>query len=231
MDPIGRGRWCVDLTWPVRERFGDLPGHPPTKLTSFHSHETHGRSNACLTLSIHTGTHLDAPYHFFPDGVTIDRLEMERLACRSILLDLVGRVGPARPISLELVQQAMDDLGVTDILGRGVLFRTGWGESMYGSDGYYSDNPYLSQAAAAWLSRSGVTLVGLDFPPDSIGKTMVVPAPAPVHEILLGAGVPILENLANLDRLPERAFHLTCLPLKLEGAGGAPVRAVAWSRG
>lgn len=222
--------WMVDLSWPVRPGLGDLPGHPPTEVREFHRHETHGRSNALLSVSIHSSTHLDVPYHFYQAGLTVDQLPPERLCCPGVLLGVKGEVDAGRPIQWEhLARKLASIAAVGNLAGRAVLIRTGWAEERYSGHGYYGGNPYLSTEAAQRLVAERVNMVGLDFPPDAIGEKMVVPAPAPVHETLLGGGVCILENLANLSALPETVFELLCLPIKLQGQGGAPARVLARS--
>lgn len=227
---MATSRWCVDLSWPIREGFGDLPGHPPTRLVPFHEHATHGRSNVGLTMSIHSSTHLDTPYHFFADGATVDQLGLDRLCCRGTLVDLKGQVGAGQPVRLDQLQRELERLGEPDLKGLALLIHTGWGEEHYGGGSYYLDNPHFSLEAAQWLAGNGLNLVGIDFPPDAIGKQMVVPAPSPIHKAFLEAGVCILENLSNLDKLPEKSFDLLCLPLKLEGQGGGPSRVLARAR-
>ncbi|MFZ5633534.1 MAG: cyclase family protein [Bacillota bacterium] len=223
-------RWLVDLTHPVRPGFGDVPGHPQTGVTPIHTHVVHGRSNAALTTSIHAGTHVDAPYHFFDGGLTIDRVDIGRLCGRAVLLDMTGISRPGYGFTPGDIKGALAGAGVADPAGWRVMLRSGW-ESLYGTPDYYKNNPHLAEEAARWLAEAGVTLVGLDFPPDAIGEKMAVPAPAPVHRALLGAGVCILENLARLGDLPASIFELVCLPLRLEGEGGAPARAFALGPG
>ena len=221
-----KSNWIVDLTHPVRAGFGDLPGHPGTEIKSIHTHREHGRSNACLITSIHAGTHLDAPYHFIDGGLTVDQVAPDRVCGPAVLLDLSGRCAPGRGIAPWDLEEALEELNIKELAGWRIIIRSGW-ESLYGTPGYYRGNPHLSEAAARWLAGTGTSLVGLDFPPDAISEKMIVPAPAPVHRTLLGAGVCLLENLANLATLPAKIFTLVCLPLRLEGEGGAPARVLA----
>lgn len=219
-------KWCLDLTHPVRTGLGDVPGHPQTRIEPIHTHDVHQRSNAALTTSIHAGTHLDAPYHFIAGGLTIDRVDVSRLCGPAVVLDLSAVCRPDRGFTPGDIEGALEGAGVADPAGWRLIIRSGW-EKLYGTPEYYQSNPHLSDSAAEWLAGSGAPLVGLDFPPDHIGGTMVVPAPAPVHRALLGAGVCILENLARLAELPEKKFYLLCLPMRLEGEGGAPARVMA----
>ncbi len=157
----------------------------------------------------------------------MDQLALERLCSRAILVDLKGQVGMGEPIRLGQLREGVRSTGITGLRGLSLVIRTGWGEERYGGQDYYQDNPHLSVEAAQWVASEGFNLVGLDFPPDGIGKEMVVPAPSPIHKTFLGAGVCILENLTNLEKLPERVFELLCLPIKLEGHGGGPARVLA----
>lgn len=223
-------RWMVDLTHPVRTGFGDVPGHPRTEIAPIHTHDNHGRSNAVLSTSIHAGTHVDAPYHFYNSGLTIDRVDISRLCGPAVLLDMTGISRPGYGFTAADIKNALDGAGIADPAGWRVILRSGW-ERLYGAPEYYRNNPHLTVDAAEWLAGAGVALVGLDFPPDFIGEKMTVPAPAPVHLALLGAGVCILENLARLAGLPAVIFELICMPLRLESEGGAPARVIAFHPG
>ena len=94
--------------------------------------------------------------------------------------------------------------------------------------GFYSDSPYLSEEACRWLVEQGVRLLGMDVPsPDNPVNSHGTANDSPNHVILLGAGVVLLEYLANLDRLRSPEVFLAALPLHIPGADGAPVRAIA----
>lgn len=221
--------WLLDLSQPIASGYGELPGHPPTKLESFQFHETHGRNNASLTMSIHVGTHVDAPYHFFTDGKTIDEVSLETFCGRAIIVNLVDKVKNDYAITVADVKESLDNIGVTDLEDWRLILHTGWSKN-YSTSHYYSHNPYISTELAHWLVDSKVPMIGLDFPPDGIGDELVVPAPAPVHQILLKGKVCILENLTALNKLPEKEIELICLPIKLVGASGGPARALARAR-
>jgi kynurenine formamidase len=102
---------------------------------------------------------------------------------------------------------------------RMAVLHTGWSKE-WGSQRYFRDHPRLSGDAAEFLVDSGVELTGVDMP-------SVDQAPYPAHKVLLGAGVPIVENLTNLDAIGADLFELIVLPLRLAGRDGSPVRAVA----
>ncbi|KJS47415.1 cyclase family protein [Desulfosporosinus sp. BICA1-9] len=224
-----QNNWLHDLSQPIASGYGELPGHPSTILESFQFHETHGRNNASLTMSIHVGTHVDAPYHFYTDGKTIDRVAPEIFCGQAVIVDLVDKVKNDYAITVVDVKDSLVNIGVTNLEGWRLILHTGWSKH-YNTSRYYSHNPHISMELAHWLVDSKVPMIGLDFPPDGIGDELVVPAPAPVHQILLKGEVCILENLTALDELPERKVELICLPIKLVGASGGPARALARAR-
>ena len=109
-----------------------------------------------------------------------------------------------------------------DVAGKAVLVHTGW-DRHWGSEAYFDDHPFLTEAAAQLLADRGAALVGIDS--HNIDDTR---APRrPVHTILLGAGIPICEHLTNLGALPDSGFRFTAAPPKIAGMGTFPVRAFA----
>jgi kynurenine formamidase len=173
-----------------------------------------GMNLSRMDLSLHTGTHMDAPYHFFDSAQTIDRVPLERCVSSACLIDLCGAVsaGWIRSEHLAPHQEALRQAPTA-------VLCTGWSEH-WGTPHYFSDHPCLTADAAQLLLDCGVQLVGVDMP--SVDRT-----PYPAHRILLGAGVLIVENLTNLAAIGAGRFQLLVLPLKLAGRDGSPVRAVA----
>jgi kynurenine formamidase len=202
----------VDLTRRLTCRTLEFPGDRPGLVTI---KVDLGRPDVQLThvthLDLHLGTHIDAPLHFVPGGADIASLE---LALRpAIVVRTREHVIP--PNALPPVP----------LRGCAVLFDTGWTVSAE-TCAYFERFPHLSTDTAAELVGRGVALVGIDSPSaDGVDSDPECPA----HRILLGAGIPIVEGLANLDRLPEppAAFWFCAFPPCLEGADGSPVRAVA----
>ena len=217
----------IDLTLTLgSDRVTAVPGLVGVSTEPLQTHETHARSNTKLTLATHLGTHVDAPYHFHPGGTTVEDMPLEKYAGPALLLDLRQVARSKTPIQVAELQQAG---GTPDAL-RGmiaVLF-TGWAEQESGGPRFYSEGPYLSTEGADYLARSGVNAVAVDFP---IDKHPATPQSTihdfPVHRLLLGQNIPLIENLINLDRLVGRSFELWALPLKLKGGDGAATRAVA----
>jgi len=103
-----------------------------------------------------------------------------------------------------------------------VLVHTGW-DRHWRTDRYFEDHPFLTAAAAAFLRDQGALLVGID----SLNIDDIADMTRPVHSILLGAGIPIVEHLTCLDALPDKGFRFSAVPPKVSGMGTFPVRALA----
>ena len=125
--------------------------------------------------------------------------------------------------------QIQDAGGIPEALpGKIAVLFTGWAENESGGPRFYGYGPYLGTDAAAYLADNGVNAVAVDFPidkhPDTPQSTI---HDFPVHRLLLGQGIPLIENLINLHELVGEEFELWALPLKLKGGDGAATRAVA----
>ncbi|WP_238007039.1 cyclase family protein [Dactylosporangium sp. AC04546] len=167
-----------------------------------------------LTLVGNTGTYLDAPYHHHADRADLAGLPLERL--------LSVPIAVVRAVGLEAVTAA--HLGEPDRLwGHAVLVHTGWARH-WGTPRYLNlDCPHLTTSAADALVDANVALVGID---SAYLDDPADPARA-VHARLLGADIPIIENLTNLDAVPDTGSRLTALPAPVRAMASFPVRAVA----
>jgi kynurenine formamidase len=103
-----------------------------------------------------------------------------------------------------------------------VLVHTGW-DRHFGTDRYGVDHPFLTAGAVAWLAEQGAALIGID----SVNIDDVADGSRPAHTTLLRAGIPIVEHLRGLDRLPPEGFRFFAAPLAIAGMGTSPVRAYA----
>jgi len=209
----------VDLSHPLADGQLSYPSDPPLRITPHRTMQEHGVNISNIALGSHQGTHLDAPFHFFADGATLDRIPLERFFGPARLVDFApgGVLEPRTPITVEMFQQHAEAFEP----GGKVIYRTGW-DRRFGRPDFFTDLPSLTLEAAQWIAGQGIGLLGMDTPtPSKI-------AGRPCHYALLEKGVEIVivEGLANLDRLPER-FTFIAFPLNLQGGDGAPVRAVA----
>lgn len=214
----------IDLTHPIREGMVSFPSpnHPAPSVTVLARHEEQGRMTRRIVLGSHTGTHADAPLHFVPDGRAIDEIGLDRLVGPAQVADLSG-TAPLTEVSREQLEAA---LGGSPKHPR-VLLRFDWA-SRFVDLRFYSESPYLSQDACRWLVDEGVTTLGMDTPsPDDPRQGQGSNEDSPNHHTLLGAGVVLLEYLANLDQLPSDEVFLVALPLPVAGADGAPMRVIA----
>jgi kynurenine formamidase len=133
---------------------------------------------------------------------------------------------PPYSLSVEDLQGAG---GVAEALrGKTAVLFTGWAERESGQPHFYSQGPYLSTEGADYLAKAGVNAVAVDFPIDKHPPTpQSTINDFPVHRLLLGQNIPLIENLINLEQLVGRSFELWALPIKLKGGDGAATRAVA----
>ena len=152
------------------------------------------------------------PFHRYADGHDLTELSLDRVAgVDAICLDRRGETE---------ITLTVDEL--LDCEGKAVLILTGHSDK-WGSDGYFSGHPYLTEAAAVALVEANVACVGIDTfnIDDTVGKAR------PVHTVLLRQDIPIIEHMTNLDQLPASGFTFTAVPPKIEGAGTFTVRAFA----
>jgi arylformamidase len=201
-----------DVTVPVRAGMAVYDGDPPVRLTRHAAMAGGALANVSrLDFGVHTGTHVDAPAHFIEGGAGVDALPLDAL------------VGPAWVVDATTLDQDIDVLALQGLdLPAGaerVLFHTRSSE-LWELPEYSSEFIGLTAEAARALVQRGVRLVGADYL--SIAP---VTDPAPTHLEFLRAGVVILEGL-DLRGVPAGPYQLICLPLLIEGADGAPARAL-----
>jgi kynurenine formamidase len=161
-----------------------------------------------------TGTYLDTPYHRYADGADLADLALEAIAG---IPGIVVRVDGAAGRAIDWSQ-----LAASDVKGKAVLVHTGWDRN-WRTDAYFEGHPHLTEKAAIWLRDEGALLVGIDsFNIDDTGG-----GERPVHSVLLGAGIPIVEHMTNLGALPTDGFRFWATPPKIRRMGSFPVRAHA----
>lgn len=203
--------------------FHNCPGWPTNRRNEFSYEAVHCNDNFIgerIDMNTHTGTHLDAPYHFFPDGVTIDEIPLESFIGHAHLIDLKG-IKARTGIGEKELESKTGDVKKGDI----VLMRTGWAEKRSFSAEYCHDWPYLSKEGAQLLLDKGVKGVGIDAM--SMGGWYEGTG-RPCHEILLGNGIWLAEELFFPEELMRhKTCTFTAVPLKLKGFGGSPTRAFA----
>ena len=210
----------IDLSQPVYDASPNCPVHPPVRSELLRDHPAHGWRVEVLTLSNHTGSHVDAPLHKIAGGASLDDIPLERFAGPARIADVRG-IGPSAPITIELLRGKLPEVLADEI----VLLATGWGDRRAKTDEWLYRSPHLDPDAAAWLVTRKVRGVGIDH--YSIGG-ITDPINPRTHTALLGAGIWIVEEL----RFPAEAFAVPqpftfmCLPVNLKGHTGAFCRPV-----
>jgi kynurenine formamidase len=167
-----------------------------------------------ITMVANTGTYIDSPFHRYAGGSDIADFKLSELASlEGLVVRVAGMSGRAIPHSA---------FAAFDVRGKAVLVHTDWARH-WRTDQYFEGHPFLTADAATFLRDAGAKLVGIDSHniDDTAGGTR------PVHTTLLGAGIPIVEHLCNLDRLPISGFCFSAVPPKVRGMGTFPARAFA----
>ena len=216
------GRTRIDLSHVVEDGMTTYPGLPGPIVCDYLTHEQSRNVYApgtefqigVVTLCSNTGTYVDSPFHRYPDGIDLSELPLDSLADLDAVV--VDATAGARAIGPEAFARR-------DVAGRAVLVRTGW-HRHWRTPTYLSGHPYLTGDAARHLADAGAVLVGIDSL--NIDDTPER-GERPVHSVLLEAGIPICEHLADLSQLPADGFRFSAVPVKVKGMGTFPVRAYA----
>jgi kynurenine formamidase len=217
------GPAVIDLSQELATGMQVFPLHSPTHVLPWARLENCGFKTEAIFCNSHAGTHVDAPSHFLVDGSPVDQLPLENFFGPAVVYDLSDK--PLKSyIGAEEIARCEEQTALLE--GDIVLFRTGI-DRHFGKPEFISAYSALSEDGARYLAQRKVKAVGTDAPgidhPDQFA--------CPAHHVLLPLGIVIYENLANLEALVQAArgkrFTFHALPLKIRGATGSPVRAVA----
>ena len=205
----------VDLSFPIRSGMPVFPGDPEVRITEALSVAEDSVAVTALALGSHSGTHIDAPSHTVPGGATIDAFPLAELMGEAAHLRV------ARPADALLVTAAELAAPLPAKLPPLVVVTSGW-DAHFGTERMLR-HPVIAPALASELLARGMRVLIIDWlnPDPSEGDGGL-----PVHELVLGRGGAIVENLRGAHGLGDR-FQLTLAPLPIAGADGAPVRAFA----
>jgi arylformamidase len=213
----------IDLTMSIEEGMQTFPTpwHPFVEITQLGRHGLENRETRKIVLGTHTGTHIDAPRHFIPGGITVDQIPLEQLVGPASVLDFTA-FSACMEVRQEDLVRILDGRPATR-----VLMRFDWDRTL-GSMAYYNDSPFLSEDAAQWLVDNGCRLIGMDTAmPDNPKNGRGCSKDSPNHKLLLGNNVILLEYMVNLAALDKPVVQLVVAPLKILFGDGAPVRVFA----
>jgi len=210
----------VDLTLTVSDEIPTFPGSPQPSFIPWENVKEDGYNLELLFLSTHTGTHMDAPYHFLEKGAKIHEISLKKLVSEAVLIKSKKKGGESiTKIDIQKFEKKHGKI----VNFSSVIFYTGWQRNLQ-KKYYFTKNPGLSVSAAKYLASKKINLVGIDSPSIDLGKD----SKFSVHQIFAKKGMLIVENLASLEKIKSSKFHLVVLPLKLKNATGSPVRAIAF---
>lgn len=210
-----------DLTQPFHDEVPHSEMLPKPEFETVFDVETDGINVQHYCTATHVGTHVDAPYHFDPDGATIDELPLDRFHGRGVVLDV--HQDEPREIQLEELQDAEGDVRADDIL----ILYTGW-HRKYGDDDY-DPYPWLAPEVADWLLERDVKMLCVDTISPDISYAIRPDGwdEYPIHKPLLGNGVLIAEHLTGLEPLLGERVEVRAYPAKIEGGDAGPARIIA----
>ena len=207
----------IDLTHVISPDMPVYPGTEGPKLSPANTYEKDGFKETLLSMYSHTGTHMDAPAHLFAHCSTLDALPAGQFAGQAVVVDC-SDLGEGGRITMDYVNRTP---GAAE--AEYLLFRTGWGK-YWGKPEYFGDYPCVTPEVVDFLIATNKKGVGLD----TIGLDPIAAADLPLHrQLLITDKTVIIENLNNLDKLPQGLFTFCALPLRYENADGSPIRAVA----
>lgn len=208
----------VDVSVEVYDQLPVWPGSPAIQFERSLALDSGDIANdTTLNFSVHTGTHIDAPLHFFPNGKSVDQISLDTLIGPAYLAEVPK---DAESITLTVLEQ----LALPDGVRRLLLKTRNSNLWISGVQEFEPDFVALTVEAAQWVVNRGIEVIGIDYL--SIQRFCDGPE---THQILLGAEVVVIEGL-NLSQVLPGQYDLFCLPLKLKGIEGAPARVVLKSR-
>jgi arylformamidase len=217
-------RRIYDLSQPI---FANCPQYPdanprPVQIDMLYMVAVQGVNKEVVRLSTHSGTHCDAPFHFFDDGATIDQVPLETYVGRAVIIDLRDKK-PGTAIEAADLESQTCRFGEGDV----VLLNTGGGQRRENSRNFLTEYVYLSGGAAELLVKRGIKGVGIDAV--SLGGYDDPEKAGPPHRMMLGHGKFIVEDLYFSDEVMDgRARLFVAAPVKLQGCSGAWTRAMLW---
>ena len=224
----------VDLTWTLNEKNPYWPGgdYKPFELTTIATIEKDGVLSKAFSMPEHLGTHIDAPNHFEKNQPTVAQIDPQLLFGPGVVIDISVRAEMDHDTELTVADIKAWEAEHGRIPDGAIVFlKTGWGRFFWNYTRYKNQDamgklhfPSFSGAAATFLMKERKAKgVGID----NLSIDRGISKDFAVHHIVNGAGRFGLENVAQLEKLPSRGFHVIVAPIKIEQGTGGPVRVFA----
>lgn len=205
-----------------------------TLIGTFATHEVNGFYECAMYIGDHCATHMDASIHFNPKGTPVDKVPLEAMYGDACILDISYKK-KHEDVTVEDLQKAAEKAGVNVSDFKIVCLRTDQ-YKLWGTPAYHENLLNITVEATEWLIKQGMVLLCVDMVTTELDRLVygidpTLPAGAaeryPGHCLMKKYEWYMIENMANFDKIPSSTFTLSAFPLKLKGASGAPMRAVA----
>ena len=208
----------LDLSHSFNSQITVYPGSRQPVFKQLASIQQNGYAEKEITFQSHHGTHIDAPAHMIVGGKTLDQFNLSHFTGKAITIDISRFVGNVVPLAF--FHAFAETISQVEF----VLLYTGW-NLKWNSSAYKNNYPTISPEATRFLCDQHLKGIGMDcFSPDPIDSLDYAN-----HLIALSNEVLLIENLTNLEKIPkDQLVNFQCFPIKIEGADGAPVRAMAF---
>jgi len=210
----------IDLTHILNKNITVYPDTLGPEFEIMNTVAEHGYAEMKMSSVLHVGTHIDAPCHILADTKSLDQFSLDKFFGKAIVISCQDK----KEIDLKFLQTFEDKISQVDF----ILFFTGW-QFKWNTKEYFDDCPIPTVEAAHWLTKFNLKGIGFDaFSVDKIISAQIVTEETlPNHYILMKKEIILIENLTNLDKLPNEIFTFQCFPIHVENADGSPIRAIA----
>lgn len=206
-------RHIIDLTRTIEHQ------QPGVKIHSAKSLKKDGWNASTLELYSHSGTHMDAPWHFEVNALTIDKIPLDRLMGRALVLD-ISHVGEHHLIRPDDFKNQLENVKKGD----NILLKSGWSQ-WFGTSKYRDNLPGISKELALWFGEKQINILGVE--PPSVADVNNLEEVKEIHQILMENNIIIIEGLVNLNKLKKTEVTLMAFPLKIKDGDGSPARVLA----
>jgi len=206
----------VDFTAPLNKSVQTYPSDPPFKKSKYSDFAETGSRVSMIEMGSHTGTHVDAPFHFIKEGEDIGSMPLSRFTGSACIVNTPKKPG--------------EDITIEDVRNKGIrpadiiLFRTGWEERANTPSFFQDEWPGFGEDLIDYLAEKKIKGIGGDIP--SADSPGAIKRGAPAHKKILSLGIPIFEALVNLRNYTGRRFIFFGFPLRIDEGDGSPIRAV-----